>query len=251
MDYYELIQAYRDNTLTADERKAFEAEMQRDDQLRMTVEQFPAILDAINAAAQDDTRKMVSNIRMNLRGTGTAPRRIIPRQLQIAATVLIVVVAGLITYSNISYSTTALANAAYEAPSDLGGLKSDDTSNESWNLVISALDRGDKDETIDLAQKFLDAHQDDPDVTRRVAYVYFQLGEYAKSLTLLKALQDSDQFGDYGDFHYAVVLLRLHREKEARAMLNSITADPDHYFRDEAKRMNARLSSPLHSLAFQ
>ena len=252
MDYYDLIQAYVDNTLTQEQRVAFEAEMARDPELRLTVDQFPTILDAVNAAAQDDARKLVSEIREKVKQqTPLRIRQLIPRQLQIAAGILLIIVAGVVIYSNISYSTPAMVRTAYEAPSDLGVFQSDGAKDERWDAVMTAWEGGEREQALELAEVFLAEHKNNADAIRRVAYLYFQAGKYSRSLGLLESLRGSRQYADYADFHYALTLLQLHREAEATALLDSIAGVRDHRYHQEADQMRSRLSSPLHRLAFQ
>ena len=252
MDYYELIQAYLDNALTEVQRKEFEAEMERDPQLRLTVEQFPVILDAIHAAGQDDARELVTDVREQLRQRAQPKvRRLIPRQLSIAATFLILILAGIVIYANLSYSTSSLATTAYQKPPDLGRFQSAGEISNGWDTVMISWNKGDIDRALELARKFRASHPDDANVDRRLAYLDFQSGNYEEVLSLLGPLREHKQYGDYAKFHYAVTLLRLHREAEAEAQLDSIAGNDANRFQDEAKQMKSKLGSPLHWLAFQ
>lgn len=59
VDYYEQIEDYRENRLSADERANFENEMSADPDLKEAVELFPLIIETLTAASQDNAWKVL------------------------------------------------------------------------------------------------------------------------------------------------------------------------------------------------
>lgn len=251
MDYYELIPSYLNNTLSADQRIAFEKEMSRDEELRITVEEFPLIQETINASVQHDARTLIATIRreQHNKNRQTPGRFIFRKRWSIAAMILVLVAAGGLLILNINYSTPALTVAAYETPSDLGVFQSGGSSSE-WEEVMNAWKNGDRTEALSLAEKFLSLHPKDVDVIRRSAYLFFETGRYDRSAELLRSIRDDRQYGDYADFHYALSLSASGNSREANLVLDSIITIPGHRYGDKAKEFRKQLRGLWHRLAF-
>lgn len=253
MNFYDNIQAYLNNTLSAEDRISFEEEMARDNDLRMTVEEFPVILEAIEASAQDEARTMVQRTRVSFSGQERHPaqRRVLPlRRLSIAATFLVLILAGALIYANLKYSTPALIQSAYTAPSDLGTFQSDNVTNAQWADVMLTWENGKTEEALNLANDFLADHPGDADAIRRVAHLQFQAGNFEEALMLYGSIRQNRQFGNYADFHFALTLIKLDRLAEARDLLSSLAANEEHRFAEEAVGLLERLNSPWRRLAF-
>jgi len=169
----------------------------------------------------------------------------------VAAAVLVVVVAGLLIYANLSFSTSALVSQAYHSPAELGVFQSGDSQDVFWKEIMADWNSGAQTMALILADSFLVQYPGDPDAIRRVAHLNFRAGNHEKALSILSPLRNDRQYGDYAEFHSALILLRLGRTSEAQALLDTIASTETHRYNDEAARLLSRLRSVWHGMAFQ
>lgn len=64
MDYYEQIEAYLEDQLKEEDRVDYEIELARNPDLQEAVENFPLILEALEALVQEEAREALANVRL-------------------------------------------------------------------------------------------------------------------------------------------------------------------------------------------
>lgn len=236
--------------MSANERQAFEQKMTQDTQLREEVEAHRLASEAIEWSIADSLRKeMASWGKPSAGELPAAPpkatiRPMWRRALAIAATVLILVVAGTYMWSNQHYSNTALAEGYYPQ-AELAGLRNSSTTSDPLAPGYEALSGGRYDEAVSFFEKLTSDSLLGSKALYFKAHAHFRQKQFDNAIADLRSLiqVSGNEEKDRAEWLLALTYLDAGKTAEAQALIAQIAANKDHSYYPQARQLSGDLNS--------
>lgn len=236
---FEQIAAYLADELDQETRQAFEQQMETDASLTEAVNQQRTTHQAVDLYAQLQTKARVEALHQQLKERQASPYR---SWLAIAASVALLIVAGLTYWYNLNqYSTeTLVADQLSAYPDRITTMSS--TSDEQVAVAMAAYNTGNFAEAADLfAALPAEANpQDLLQLYQGIALLYTDRPQQA--LERLQHLAPDSPYQEAARWYQALALLALDREMEVRTLLQEIVAEGA-YPSDQAEELLKDLDS--------
>lgn len=251
-ELYDTISAYLRQQLPAREREAFEQKMANDAQLREEVEAHRLASEAIEWSIAESLRKELASWSEPAAGsTPAAPasdaiiRPLWRRNWAIAATALIIIVAGAYLWSNQNYTNGALAEGYYPK-SELAGLRSSNpTKADALAPGYEALNSGNYSEAINLFGRLTSDELLGPKALYFKAHAHFQQKQFNEAISSLSNLiqQSEGEEKDRAEWLLALSYLGAGKTAEAKILISKIAANKDHSYAPQAGQLLGDLNS--------
>jgi hypothetical protein len=247
-DYYEQIEEYLKGTLSEGEKQSFEAEMEKDEDLRKTVKKFPLLKKVMQEYVREEAKSIVDEV-VQKKGfrQKQQPRRIPLNVRRWAAIALFPILAAL-TYSNVKYPTDSILRAAHDTPTEMN-FKSGQTLDQEWDDVIDLWDKNKKPEALNAAEQLVIRYPDNNLLKRNTAHLYFNEKEYEDAVNLFIQVSKDRRYAEDASFHGALSQVGL-KNDIGKEILEGIASDPGHAYQKESQRVLEKLSSFWRRLVF-
>lgn len=255
--YYEQIEAYLNNTLSPDARTVFEQQLKDTPALKRAVLNHVLANEALGLVIEDNVNAKLNRLaqqRQKATAAKSATAKIIPfwkRPLAIAASILLVVLAGTFIWSNQQYSNKALT-AQFYANSTLPTVRSDQATNanfsnglvafskQNYQEAITHLDQIALTETNYLSAKYLLGHAYLKTNNYQQAYQDFG---YLLATASNRNLSNIDQEEVEWNKLMAAMNIMPVNSPVLQADLKAILSNPKHGYYQKAIELDQRLSS--------
>jgi hypothetical protein len=237
--YFDAVEAYVQGRLSAEESQAFDARLASDPELGRALNLYRLSLAALDLQGEEELRRLLAAGRPS--GL-PAPRRLAPWYAA-AAAVLLLALAGAVSYARSAYSDEALLARHAGLPAVLATQRMGASEAEPGS-GSDALLRGQWQEAIAA----LRAESEGPDSLRArlgLAYAQAQAGdsEAAERLYQRLAASEDPAIAESAQWQAALLALRQGDEARARQALEAIAAQPEHLYAPQAQALLAQLGS--------
>jgi len=268
---YEQIEQYAKGELKDDDLNSFEQEMQSDSELAAEAdfyqnvadaiedkkenERIDAILDNINPLLEADfflkelEKRDTIYTQPQAKVVGMSPRKRNSRlrMYSIAASFLVIVVAGCLIFSNTSYSNQSLAGNSYSDPGLSANLKSDNAATSPLEQGTNAYYTGDY---LLAIKSFVTIPQGSDfylEAQYNLAHTYYQLEDHNKAIDRFQYIiansQDS-KMRESADWYLALVYLAADQKNEQfDQLMNKMLTEENHRYHNFAKNLEISLNS--------
>ena len=232
MKYFDLIEAYYNGSLTAQDARDFEEDVDINPDLKKEWEEYKIARQVAGVFAFDAAKRKISALRqthLTVAHKGSNNRI----ALRIAAAVLVLVVSGFI-FSQARYSDKAIANQYFQSTSQ--SMRSPSTDG-----AAKLIDDGKYEEAIAL----LSNAPQDPMTKSLLAEVYTKLERYPEAIATYRELINTPDYlnRDGAEFALAVVLMKSGDMDASHKLLSEIATNDAHDYRFEAQEMLEKMDS--------
>lgn len=224
-----------------EEAQRFQASLDNNPELKAIVEEYETVAEAVDWLQYESLRTQMQDI-----ATKKAKYLVFRKPwLAVAAGILFIIFAGLLTISNIWYTNSALASSYYEAP-NFSTYRSGTTNfdvaklafeNGDFEGVIAALSN---ENNLSGAKTFLLAH------------AYLGSGDYDMAIARFQLLMESkdERFLDSARWYAAISYLHNDNVPDAKALLKILKEEGNLNYQKEAQRLERQINSRLRFFSF-
>ena len=251
-DYYAQIDNYLDNSLNTEDKSAFEKAMQKDDALQEAVKLHMLEKDALSLFVEKEYAKKIKgwSEELDLKNQIESARVVplwqrIPRKFAVAASVLLLALAGIWWYANQFTNTSILASAYVNPEEDLrsGFLNiPEEEVNKIYEEGKSAYLAGNYEIAIRNFQQVPDNYEM-PQYF--LAHIYYQRNDFANAIeTFKKTAAKQGRFEQKAEFYQLISQLATNQlDENFYLLLRKMSSDPTHSFYQEAQQIQTKLNS--------
>ncbi|MDH3649062.1 MAG: hypothetical protein OEQ53_05225 [Saprospiraceae bacterium] len=244
IDQFELVEAYLSGDMSDEERIRFESNMAEDAALQEAYEEMLITRNVKGAL-------VYASVKNRLAGTGTA--LIVPLYrkpvAQIAAVVAVLII-SMVAYTNLQFTNSQIVSDYLALPNEL--LTRSAENGQGYVDALSAYSAGNYQEVAHivesesflptyplLAQKMYAISLLKINRTKEAIDIFTVLAANSKNVTRMRE-----------EFNLAVAYVQDGQVARAKEVLSSITAKPNHDYRNDASDLIDRINSPLRRLVF-
>jgi len=149
LNHFERITAYLEGTLNKVQKKQFEADLESDKDLKSEYDAYLASEQALDILAYQQLEKQTAQLNKEEQKSPTPNKRF--SLLRMAASILFLILAGIVIFSNFSYSDNKLATKFYEVP-NLSTTRGTATNEEVFTKAVKAFYDKDYTSVVNLLQ---------------------------------------------------------------------------------------------------
>lgn len=237
MKYFDLIDAYYSGSLTEQDARDFENDVDSNPDLKKEWEEYKLARQVAGVFAFDEAKRKLSALRKS-------PLTVVHKNnerralLRVAAALAVVIVSGFI-FSQVRYSDDALANQYFRSASQ-------NMRSPSMEGAATLID----DKKYEEAINALSGAQD-PMSKSLLAEVYAKSERYPEAIATYRELMNTPEYvnRDGAEFAMAIVLMKSGDVESAEKMVSSIAASETHDYRFEARELQSKMHSFWRKLA--
>jgi len=246
LDQHQIIEDYLQNKLNGEERAAFEKQLSMDDALKEEVALLAIIMNGVKKSGRDQLKSRLQKIHEVQTQTipTTKTRRLWPMMTGIAASIALLIVAGIFFMKNQKVSPQ-LAFENYYKPYSLK-LASRDATDKIDYLQINELYINKKYKAaLSLLEKALLKDPTNARLQLATGICHLELNELASArLNFLAIVKSNDlRLTDKANWYLALSYLKEGKIPKMKSALDSIINNPDADHHNEAKELLKTFSS--------
>lgn len=249
-DRYEKIEAYLGGQLSESEARAFEQDLVQDAGLQEELNAHLLARDAIEVAIADSLRETLKTWRGEEKTTkvnteGPRIRTLWRRNLAIAASVLVLIVAGSFWWANSRYSDSAIAGRFYSA-ADLASLRNGPAEEEPLAPGTQLILQGDYPGAIQFFNEALMANENNVEARCYRGQAHFLQGDLdAAEADLRLVVQNSihKNLQEKAEWVLALVYLKQGNDSQWQPLIEKMASNPEHNYHPNAVNLQASLHS--------
>ena len=234
MRHFDDIEAYLQRQMSTEEQAAFVQKLQVDDSLREELEAYEASVRLLELLGSEQLEVAKSQ-----------PLRK-QRWWAMAAGIIFLVLAGLLLYANLQYSSSFLVNDQYTPPIISSLVRGENNNAETAEAIKAYADKNYQ-QVINLLNK-----QAPPSNHYLLGHAFFQLKDFENAINQFQQEKlQTENAPTYGaDWYLALSYLGNNNMEEAQAILQQIVARPQDPNQDKARTLLKNLNSPWRKLVF-
>ena len=245
--HYNRIIAYDEELMSDVQRAQFEKDLQSNTELKKEYELFLEAKSLSDVLQYEQLKKTVG-------GFQEPPVKVVPfwkKSLAIAASFLLLIVGSFFLYANLKYKDTQLAMQFFEPPNF-----SDDRSiaiaETILNKATTAYNQKDFSTAITLSQQITPEQSNYPSAQYLLAHSYFQNHNWAKAIPVFSDLIQSndERYLEASQWYLALTYLESGEQTKALELLNQISSQNTHGYKNDAVKLKNKLNSWLHKFSF-
>jgi tetratricopeptide (TPR) repeat protein len=227
---------YHADEMAPDEQQAFEDQMSSDKKLQNLQADYEVAQSAVDALAYDELRsklrQMTEPSQSSTRAANSGKTRFSFR-LAIAATVLLLLVAGTYLWWPTPSTPAALASSFYEAP-NFSLERSEQTNDDQRTALTTAWQREDY---AYITQTLGGSDRLELTETQLLAHAYYQQQEWEKAIALFTTLidQDDERYAPLARWYRALSYLQQDQTTKATADLELLRGSDNAALRAQAE----------------
>ncbi|GEM_PF-6533965 len=243
--YYDKIEAYLSNALSAADKADFEAEIKAKPALKRAVLNHVLANETLGLAIEDKVSAKLNKLAAQRQATTTKIIPIWRQQLAIAASLLFLILTGTIMWSTQHYSNKALTTQFY-AQSTIPTVRSDQDMNVDFSNGLVAFSQQEYKVAIDYLNKITKINPAYLNARYLLGHAHLKTGNYEEAYQHFGALLatptpatiDKEEI-EWNQLMAAMNMDELTFQNE----LKTILANPQHAYYQKARELNKQLSS--------
>lgn len=249
--YYDQIEAYLSNSMTLEQKEVFEKDMSKEPDLKRAVFNHVLANEALGLTIEDRIAGKLKKLELdrNIGQEKSAPQITWRKRLAIAASVLLLILAGMFIWSNQNYSNQSLAANLY-AESTIPTVRNDGETNQNLNQGILAFNQKDYDTAIAALSEITSKDIAYKEAEYILAHAYWHKRDDAKANYYFSSLLNEENLPasiDRQELEWNQLLTTL-KEKGAdsqafKEALATIQSNSNHAFYLQANDLSKKLTS--------
>lgn len=249
-DRYDKIEAYLGGQLSESEARAFEQNLAQDAGLQEELNAHLLAKDAIDVAIADSLRETLKTWKEEEKGNigiteGPRIRTLWRRNLAIAASVLVLIVAGSYWWANSQYSDSAIAGRFYSA-ADLASLRKGPGDQEPLAPGTKLIQQGNYTEAIQFFNDALLANENNNEARCYRGQAYLLQGDLTAAETDLKLVVQNSihkNLQEKAEWVLALVYLKEGNASQWQPLVEKMASNPEHNYHPDAVNLQTSLNS--------
>ena len=252
LKYYDRIEAFVGGTMSADEQTRFEAELETNPELKTEYLAYRATHDVMEVLAfeqlQEELREMdIGSTPSSTATTSKEPpariRRMPRRLLTLAASFLVLVLAGTLWWSNSQYSDQQLAGKHFMTP-NLSKVRGTNTE-DALSQAATAFYQGNYDTSIRLLQSIPSSDPVYADAQWLLGYACLQEGRAQEAVTAFNVVLsgNKNELKASARWHRILAHIAAGDQVAAEKLLDGLLQDPSDAYFDKARVLKKELHS--------
>ncbi len=226
---------YHQGEMAAAERQAFEQELSSDEQLQQLQADYEVAQSAVDVLAYDELRSKLRKMAPPLQSSTRAAsswRAALSYRLAIAATVLLLLVAGAYLWWPTTSTPASLATSFYEAP-NFSLVRSEQTNDDQLTALTTAWQQADY---TYITQTLGNSDSLKATETQLLAHAYYQQQEWDKAIVSFTTLvdQQDERYAPLARWHRALSYLQQGQTAKARVDLQLLRGSDNAALRAQA-----------------
>ena len=234
--YFDQIEAYLNKSMPEAERANFEEALTQDEVLQKEYQAYQATLIASDILGLQVLEEMSKEQKP----------RVIPmrRWWMMAAAILVLLVSGMLIFSNLNYRTTVLFSEAIETSS----IDFSNTQDQNVQNAWQAYQRADYNTTLQLLSPSRnDASFANEDAQLLYAYTLIQQDNTQAAIPLLTGMSEANPEAKW---YLALAYLQNDQKSDAKVLLEELSANPSNPYAERASRLLRKVNSFWSVFAF-
>ncbi len=259
LKYYDRINEYVEGSMSSENRQLFESELKTNDALKTEYDLYLATMKTLEVFALDQISEELKSLSIAEENTLHDSSESIPsgriisfprRILGLAATLLLLIVAGTLWWSNAQYSDRQLAKRNFITP-NLSTVRGD-TNLEILTEASEAFYQGKYKMIIKQLQSLDSSHPAYVDAQFILGYTYLKNEQPQDALTAFQKVlkSDKDQLKASAEWHMILAHLDVGDQKAAEIALDELLQYPTGAYYSKAKTLKKDLDSFWHKLTW-
>ncbi|NND31905.1 MAG: tetratricopeptide repeat protein [Saprospiraceae bacterium] len=234
----ERIEKYLSGQMESAEKLDFENELQRDPKLKSAFDQFKVIHDALEVEVEDNLRNQLIELASRNKPLNQRRNWRLPYALALAASVLILLVAGTWWYLGKSLNDPALYAANEYVEYTRTNLRAEEP-NRSYSDVFDFLNRQDSAAAIARLQQRINASPDDTEARFLLADLLYRSGKWQEAGALFLQITQGKSvlWGEKAAWNYLVLAQQNIWNQDAEDILKSILSNTNHSYHPKALKL--------------
>ncbi|UZR97806.1 tetratricopeptide repeat protein [Chondrinema litorale] len=231
-----LIQDYLNGTLTIEKKALIEKELEEDAEFAAEVKEFETLETGLHSigvdAFKEDMLQWEKEYQQKQKPTGKIIK-FWPGYLAVAATILLLLVAGLFLY-NTESDNNALYASHFVAYEDMI-ISRGEASPES--LLITGMEAYNNEEFATASEKlngYLVKNTENKGVALYLGIAQMQIGKYTEAASSFNMAQQDLKFKQQAQWYEALLYIKSEQLDKAKSLLQQISKDTQHYKSEEA-----------------
>lgn len=259
LKYYDRIDAYVEGSMSSENRQLFESELKTNEVLKTEYDIYFAAKQTLEVFALEQIGEELKSLSLEEENSFQANSKSIPsgrvisfprRILSLVATLLLLIVAGTLWWSNAQYSDKQLAEKNFITP-NLTNVRGD-ANHELLTEASEAFYQGKYEMTIKQLQPIDSSHPAYVDAQWLLGYAYLKNGQPQESLAAFMEVLKGDkvQLKASAQWHMILAYLDAGDQKAAESVLDELLQEPNGAYYSKAKTLKKDLDSFWHKLTW-
>ena len=233
-----LIQDYLNGTLTTDTKLLFEKQLDEDAEFAAEVKELEDLETGLHSIGLDMLKEEVNNWEQEFKEKSKPKTKLIqlwPKYTAVAASVILLIVAGLFVYNGTPDNNELYAE--YFDPYEDMILTRGDISN-SESLLIAGMEAYNNEEFTTASEKLNDYllnNNENKGVALYLGIAQMQIGKYSEAAISFGLAQQDVKFKQQAQWYEALLYVKSNQTEKARSLLEIIGKNTDHYQSENAQ----------------
>ena len=233
---------YHEGEMTDAERQAFEQDLNRDEKLQQLQADYEQAQSAVDTLAYDELRSKLRQMAQpsEVIEKPAASRKIFSlSRLVVAATLLLLVVAGAYLWWPMANTPANLAAAYYQAP-NFSSIRAEQASDDQWNTLTIAWQQ---ENYAYIAQTLSNADSLKATEIQLLAHTYYQQQKWESAIAYFTELigEEDERYTPQAHWFRALSYLQQGEITKAKADLQQLLSGDQAALREQAERLLEKL----------
>ena len=234
-DFFEYIDDYKSNLLSAEAKSAFETEMGKNEKLKHAVENFDLIKKISKSLIEDETREKINELKNKTNYSNPSNNsnkekeeskvgsiKPFKKWLGIAAAFLCIIVSIFLLKNNLSSASNEEILVLEERPISSGVRGENDGKSTLLDSGIDSFDLNKFDKAKLIFENDFQSDSLNQIATRYLAHIYFYKNDYSKAKNNFEALINHASYGVNAKYHLVLCYILLKDKPKAQKYFDEI-----------------------------
>ncbi|HFC76652.1 MAG TPA: tetratricopeptide repeat protein [Candidatus Moranbacteria bacterium] len=245
--HYNRIVEYDEGHLSDEQQKQFENELNTNAILKKEYELFLEAKSLSDVLQYEQLKKTIGSFQEPLVKVVSFWKK----SLAIAASFFLLIAGSFFLYANLKYKDTQLALQFYESP-NFSDDRSKAIAETILNKATTAYNQKDFSTAITLSQQITPEQSNYTSAQYLLAHSYFQNHNWAKAVPIFSDLIQSndERYLESSQWYLALTYLELGSQSKALNLLDQISSQNTHGYKNDAINLKNKLNSWLYKFSF-